>query len=732
MDFSAKQVAPPKSGAVFEDLCLALFRSVWQDSTVQKNGAPGQRNFGVDIFGINHAQGGGLWGVECKSRLAKDRLTRRDLEDILARADTFVPKLAQLIIATTQSRNAEIQEYARMLSAERAGSGNFPVAILAWEDILALLSAHQDVARRFYPEHFSDASAVSRHAYSTLSDQLLALNNLAASLQTQGNLPSAVALLETALKISHTLGEEHPHTLQTKTALAFIFELQGETAKAQILRNDIAAGKRGMALDALPIMTRSFNFWHENDANSDAEHILAAHRTWFKHIEINNFRCFDHLKIPFETQKTVIVARNGTGKTSVLDAIAAALGLFVECFYIGRALPFSDHDIRLLLTTPELGAMEPQYPAALQACAEIDSKSIEWLALKDRPEAGANADGARQIREIGQAMQKAVTDNLPVILPLLAYYGTSRLRMRTEDADDLRNEEYGPAFFSRTAGYQDCLNPASNYEYFEKWFIHAAKTDSDLRNQMREQKGEHNVIVGEADTPFTPLVKAVCQAVDDCLAVSGWRNLRFSFKHMALVMTHDEVGVLKINQLSDGVRSMIAMVADIAHRAVRLNANFGRDAARKTPGLVLIDEVDLHLHPAWQQVVLQKLALAFPCMQFVVTTHSPHIIQAADPKEIVSLGTEGKSVGRRALPECQYGFQGWTVEEVLLDVMGMTDTRTARYHNVLARFEQAIDAENYDEAQTAYKELDALLHPDNILRKLLRFELGSVKGNERD
>jgi predicted ATP-binding protein involved in virulence len=84
---------------------------------------------------------------------------------------------------------------------------------------------------------------------------------------------------------------------------------------------------------------------------------------------------------------------------------------------------------------------------------------------------------------------------------------------------------------------------------------------------------------------------------------------------------------LQVEQLSDGVRNMIALVADIAYRMARLiNSDLGREAARETPGLVLIDEVDMHLHPEWQQVVLKTLTLAFPRVQFVLTTHSPQVI----------------------------------------------------------------------------------------------------------
>lgn len=122
------------------------------------------------------------------------------------------------------------------------------------------------------------------------------------------------------------------------------------------------------------------------------------------------------------------------------------------------------------------------------------------------------------------------------------------------------------------------------------------------------------------------------------------------------------------------------------------------------------------------------LKAAFPKVQFIVTTHSPHIIQAAQPEEVIALQADGEHIFKRPLPDTQYGFQGWTVEEVLRDVMGMEDTRTSTYHNTIKEFENAVDEESYTDAANAYAKLDALLHPENHLRKLLAFQLGALKG----
>jgi tetratricopeptide (TPR) repeat protein len=143
----------------FEDLCLALFQADWQDSTAQKNGRRGQRQDGVDIFGVNHRQDGKLWGVQCKCKDARlgRKLTTTEIDIELAKAERFDKELAHLIIATTAATDAKIQKYVRKLSAARAKLEQFPVTVFAWEKLQQLLADNLAVARQFYPEHFVDS-----------------------------------------------------------------------------------------------------------------------------------------------------------------------------------------------------------------------------------------------------------------------------------------------------------------------------------------------------------------------------------------------------------------------------------------------------------------------------------------------------------------------------------------------------------------------------------------------
>ena len=89
--------------------------------------------------------------------------------------------------------------------------------------------------------------------------------------------------------------------------------------------------------------------------------------------------------------------------------------------------------------------------------------------------------------------------------------------------------------------------------------------------------------------------------------------------------------------MRDGYRNMIGMIADIAYRCIKLNPHLGVNALKETNGLVLIDELDLHLHPSWQKAIVKELTTSFPKIQFVATTHSPFIVQSLAKDQIINL-----------------------------------------------------------------------------------------------
>lgn len=131
-------------------------------------------------------------------------------------------------------------------------------------------------------------------------------------------------------------------------------------------------------------------------------------------------------------------------------------------------------------------------------------------------------------------------------------------------------------------------------------------------------------------------MNAINKAIVTCIQSMGWTDLKYSFAAQNLLICHPEKGELPLEAMSDGARSVISMAADIAYRMARLNPDMGEDVTLKTSGVVLIDEVDMHLHPSWQQTVVNDLVKAFPKVQFIVTTHSPQVLTSV-PAECIRI-----------------------------------------------------------------------------------------------
>jgi len=167
---------------------------------------------------------------------------------------------------------------------------------------------------------------------------------------------------------------------------------------------------------------------------------------------------------------------------------------------------------------------------------------------------------------------------------------------------------------------------------------------------------------------------------------------------------------LPFSYLSDGFRNMVAMVADIAVRCASLNPQFKGDAARNTPGVVMIDEIDLHLHPKWQRRVVNDLLNAFPKIQFVATTHSPFVIQSLPVLDSVQLlnldNPNAEDFVNKSVEDITEEIQGVEVpqrSQRYLEMVRAAET----YYRMLKDVPSATDTEK----QKLSSQLDALAVP---------------------
>ncbi len=334
-------------------------------------------------------------------------------------------------------------------------------------------------------------------------------------------------------------------------------------------------------------------------------------------LELVNFRCFERWEHAFGPQLNVLIGKNGTGKTAVLDALALAVEPFLEA--TGAGFPYFPNDDVRMVRFSKGGdyTLEPQNPMRVVCRGALSGHAwtTDWTFQAAVKGSGKGPSGGvrQDLSPLTQRLAAAVRSGEDVTLPLIAYFGTDRLWRPARNSES--TEVLGPG--SRLRGYLDCLRPASSFQQLAGWF-----------KRMEWIKIQ--------DGAALPMYDGVRAAIAQCL--EGWDEVLYDPRlDSILARTSDGSRALPFHMLSDGVRNMIGMVGEIAYRAALLNPHLGADAAKKTPGIVLIDEVDQHLHPSWQRRIIDDLRRTFPEVQFFCTTHSPLIVQSVSPEEMILL-----------------------------------------------------------------------------------------------
>ncbi|XXY51162.1 AAA family ATPase [Sorangium sp. So ce269] len=399
-------------------------------------------------------------------------------------------------------------------------------------------------------------------------------------------------------------------------------------------------------------------------------------------LSLRNFRCFAACELKLHRKLTVLVADNGRGKTAILDAIGIALGLFVDTVSgIRKYRGFDRKDVRHVPTAE--GAMRTALPTEIEASGSVDGERIRWgrALLGDGARARTTTKDAEGLRHAAQGLRDRIDafaagpGKARPLLPLVAFYGTGRLWSEHRLTEGKRGPDL--ATLGRLSGYIDCLSSSSSFKTFVAWY-------EAMANAARSPT---SVAYGPHERP-EKLLAAVRKATSTVLAPTGWHSLDWDFEQRKLVVEHAEHGRLPLSVLSDGVRNMVALVADLAHRCARLNPHFGEEAARSTPGLLLIDEVDMHLHPRWQQLVVDLLREVFPEMQIVVTTHSPHVLSTVDVDSIRVIRLRH---GEAVLDTPTFQTRGVESADVLTEIMGVDPVPQVEQARWLSRYRAFIE-----------------------------------------
>jgi predicted ATP-binding protein involved in virulence len=408
-----------------------------------------------------------------------------------------------------------------------------------------------------------------------------------------------------------------------------------------------------------------------------------------RELTLHNYRV--HAAPPtflFADRFTVVAGINGRGKTALLDGLALLCSRFLPL-----VSPARSGYRRMTPSEVNLDAEKAELEMKVN-CAGIPLE-YKLIYNRERRRLSTTKLSAAIRREVKNAYgDPARTDDAA---PLAVYYTTDRAsyRLPKKLPDKLPRDQaaaYSGALFNRTVNYRDFM----------------ARYRSAVTVERTERTDNPNYLGSRA-------VGAISDALGTFLG--GFDNLRVQEEPLRLLV--DKAGVaLDLSQLSDGERSFLAMICDLGRRLALANPLL--DQPLHGAGVVLIDELELHLHPKWQREVSEKLRMTFPNIQFIATTHSPFIIQAMRPGELINLD-----------PEEFAEYADKSIEDIAENVMGVeVPQKSERYRQMMEAAEEYFrllressqGVVGVDAAEQRLTELAAPFSDDAAFQAMLKLE----------
>lgn len=402
-------------------------------------------------------------------------------------------------------------------------------------------------------------------------------------------------------------------------------------------------------------------------------------------LEIRNFKKFSDYTLDLHPQFTLLVGDNGTGKTTLLDALAIAAGVWLVNSP-DTTLANSKRNIRTSeihldsIEAKGIAQFIERKPVEIKALGWIGNQEIQWLRqIKEHGSRTSNVEAKLALDMISDLYRRDQAGE-KLWFPVLAYYGAGRAWLPSNQTDPKATS--GKDIARRWHAFYDCFEERIRIADLQTWFQKEALAALQRQGNMR---------LGFQVVKF---------AILRC--IPGADDLWFDGDRSEIVVSIDHYPI-PFSNLSAGQKMMVALLADIAIKVVTQNANFLPNSVdlnakdppqilQETTGLILIDEIDVHLHPKWQRQVVHDLRTTFPAMQFVCTTHSPMVIGEVEPECIRSLQPQGARTPTNAL--------GLDANRVLDELMGASE-RNKDVTQMLHKLFQFIDHENFDQAREA-------------------------------
>ena len=404
------------------------------------------------------------------------------------------------------------------------------------------------------------------------------------------------------------------------------------------------------------------------------------------HLKLTNVRAIQTAEFDFRPGFNLIIGVNGVGKTTVLDALGVCLSSVIRDSYDLNTeyKGFRASDVHVGVDTLNMVCKvwygTSEYPTYVKV---VPHPTQDWDSRRNPSIQRITGKGIDPDEEAD-----------PGGLPLAVFFSTRRAYASNRAV--AKGEAAGGA---RSAVARAFANRELNVREFAEW-MHAQQEASSER----------------------PPVRCVLQELERTVSaiLPGYCNLRAKgTKRVELLIDHEGVE-LSVSQLSDGERSLLSMVVDLTRRLVQANPLMENPTA-EAEAVVLIDELELHLHPKWQRQIVAKLTKAFPKCQFIATTHSPQIIGELEPERIHIISDSGV-----CSPSLSYGVDSSRVLQEIMD----TDSRIGDMENLLAQVSRQIDEDDLEQARNSLLSIEKILGENDADVVRLKTLISFLEGDE--
>ncbi|WP_460909770.1 AAA family ATPase [Paraburkholderia jirisanensis] len=405
-------------------------------------------------------------------------------------------------------------------------------------------------------------------------------------------------------------------------------------------------------------------------------------------VRLVNYRGHRDLTVNFSSRFNVLVGVNGSGKTSLLTAIAQSFAGFTSFMRNAVNPEWLDGQVRLeRVNVDGRIRFDRQYPVIVESAGTLLGQSVSWSVTRSSGVSAAqisgNPPGLMWQQGIENANQSGTTILQPP-LPVLAFYQANR-QWNEVHSDVIAAATHQNA---RLDAYLNYWNASADWRALQTWTIAKCleryQTCSETGKTFDEIEDDELALINQA----------LSSAIED---IAG---IRYDMRENNLMVAWKGKSAPDLlENLSDGQKTIIGLVGDIARRICLLNPRLGQQVMEATPGIVLIDELDMHLHPKWQRALTLGLQAAFPSVQFIVASHSPQVLSEMRPEQIIVLSGNGSSH-----PQISYGLDSSSVLQEVMDA----PARPVDVQNAVSSLFASLERNQLDNARAQLAELEKL------------------------